>query len=177
MGDDWSEAHASVIDEILNAGIKPDAVVLSVGGGGLLCGVVEGLKRNHCGDVPILAVETKGADSFTTACLAKEHVAIGKITSIATSLGAMKVAKRVFDLSSEHTIVNYTVTDAQAIDGCYRFLDEHRVMVEPACGASLAALESGCDFFSDKHNIVVIVYGGVGVTMSLLERWKDSFVN
>ncbi len=39
------EGHASIIDEISNAGVTPDAVVLSVGGGGLLCGVVAGLKR------------------------------------------------------------------------------------------------------------------------------------
>jgi L-serine/L-threonine ammonia-lyase len=167
------EGHASVIDEILNAGLTPDVVVLSVGGGGLLCGVVEGLKRNNCADVPILAVETKGADSFATACLAKKHIGIDKITSIATSLGAKKVAKRAFELSSEHQIVNHTVTDKEAVDGCYRFLEEHRILVEPACGASLAAVDNNCDFLHDKQNIVVLVCGGVGVTMSQLEEWRQ----
>lgn len=166
------EGHASVIDEILYAGLTPDVVVLSVGGGGLLCGAVEGLKRNNCKDVPILAVETKGADSFSTACLAKEHIGIDNITSIATSLGAKKVAKRAFQLSSEHQIVNHTVTDTEAVNGCYRLLEEHRIMVEPACGACLAAVDNGCGFLNDKHNIVVIVCGGVGVTMSLLEEWR-----
>ena len=199
LGEDWSEAHAhatelsqngaiyihpfddpniwkghaSVIDEILNAGVTPDVVVLSVGGGGLLCGVVEGLKRNNCNDVPILAVETKGADSFSTACLAKKHIGIDNITSIATSLGAKKVAKRAFQLASEHQIVNYTVTDKEAVNGCYRLLDEHRILVEPACGACIAAVDNGCVFLNDKQNIVVIVCGGVGVTMSLLEEWKQ----
>ncbi|WP_176517038.1 pyridoxal-phosphate dependent enzyme, partial [Pseudomonas ceruminis] len=41
----WA-GHASLIDEVAATGYKPDAVVLSVGGGGLLSGVVEGLKRN-----------------------------------------------------------------------------------------------------------------------------------
>ena len=168
------EGHASVIDEILNAGVKPDVVVLSVGGGGLLCGVVEGLKRNNCKNIPILAVETKGADSFSTACLAKEHIGIDKITSIATSLGAKKVVKRAFELLSEHQIISHTVTDKEAVNGCYRLLDEHRIMVEPACGASLAALDNDCGFLHDKQNIVVIVCGGVGVTMNLLEEWRQN---
>ncbi len=169
--DIW-KGHASVIDEIVGAGLTPEAVVLSVGGGGLLCGVVEGLKRNACKDVPILAVETVGADSFSAACQAKEHIGIDKITSIATSLGAKKVAEGAFRMLDEHQIVNHTVTDKDAVDGCFRLLDEHRIMVEPACGASLAAVDSGCDFLRDKNNVVVIVCGGVGVTTSQLEEWR-----
>lgn len=168
------EGHASVIDEIFNEGLTPDAVILSVGGGGLLCGVVEGLRRNNCKDVPILAVETKGADSFSTACLAKKHIGIDNITSIATSLGATKVAKRAFQLSNEHQIINHIVSDKEAVNGCYRLLEEHRIMIEPACGASIAAVDNGCDFLNNKQNIVAIVCGGVGVTISQLEEWRHN---
>ena len=167
------EGHASIIDEISNAGIVPDAVVLSVGGGGLLCGVVEGLKRNQWEDVPILAVETQGAASLNAASLANEHIGIDKISSIATSLGAKKVAKRAFELLKEHQIICHVVTDAEALDGCYRFLEDHRTMVEPACGASLSAVYNGCDFLKDKQNIAMIVCGGVGVTMRQLEEWMQ----
>ena len=167
------EGHASIIDELSNSGITPDAVVLSVGGGGLLCGVVEGLKRNHWENVPILAVETQGADSLYTAYLANEHIGIDKISSIATSLGAKKVAKRAFELLNEHQIFCHVVSDAEAINGCLRFLEDHRSMVEPACGASLSAVYNGCDFLQDKQSIAVIVCGGVGVTLRQLEKWEQ----
>jgi L-serine/L-threonine ammonia-lyase len=167
------EGHASIIDEISNAGITPDAFVLSVGGGGLLCGVAEGLKRNNWKDIPILAVETEGADSLRTASLANKHIGIDSISSIATSLGAKKVAKRAFELLNENQIINHIVTDKNALDGCYRFLGDHRIMVEPACGACLSAVYNGCDFLKDKQNVVVIVCGGVGVTMSQLEEWRQ----
>jgi L-serine/L-threonine ammonia-lyase len=39
-------------------------VVVSVGGGGLLCGVLEGMHNAGWLDVPVLAAETRGADSF-----------------------------------------------------------------------------------------------------------------
>jgi L-serine/L-threonine ammonia-lyase len=167
------EGHASVIDEISNVGITPDVVVLSVGGGGLLCGVVEGLKRNNYKDVPILAVETKGADSLSAASAENRHIGIDSITSIATSLGAKKVAKRAFELLNEHQIINHVVTDIDAVNGCYHLLEEHRIMVEPACGASIAAVDNGCAFLKDKQTIVVIVCGGVGVTMRQLEEWRN----
>jgi len=166
------EGHSSIIDEISHAGLTPDAVVLSVGGGGLLCGVVQGMKRNHLEDVPILAVETKGADSLHAASMAKKHIGIDGIDSIATSLGAKKIAKKAFELLAENQIVSHVVTDKDAVNGCYHFLESNRIMVEPACGASLSAVYNGCDFLKDKKNILVIVCGGVGVTMRQLEEWK-----
>ena len=167
------EGHASIIDEINGTGIVPDAVVLSVGGGGLLCGVVDGLKRNKWTGVPILAVETEGAASLRAASLANKHVGIKNITSIATSLGAKKVAKRAFDLLKAHQIISHVVTDAQAVSVCYRFLEDHRIMVEPACGASLSAVYDGCEILKGKRNVVVIVCGGVGVTLKQLEEWSQ----
>ncbi|MCL4129118.1 UNVERIFIED_CONTAM: hypothetical protein GTU68_048678 [Idotea baltica] len=167
------EGHASIVDEIFSNNFRPDAIILSVGGGGLLCGIVEGLKRNSK-NIPILAVETRGADSYSRACLAKKHIELDSVSSIATSLGAKSVARQAFQLASEYDIVNHTVSDAEAIGGCYHLLKEHRILVEPACGASLAALDNASEFFKDKHNVVVIVCGGVGVTIDLLEEWSKS---
>ena len=48
------EGHGSVIDELktdLN-GTKPSLIICSVGGGGLLLGILNGLKRNGWNDVP-----------------------------------------------------------------------------------------------------------------------------
>jgi threonine dehydratase len=53
---------------------KPDCIVLSVGGGGLLVGVQQGLKRNGWADVQVLAVETEGAASFAAAKNAGEVI-------------------------------------------------------------------------------------------------------
>jgi len=167
------KGHSSVIDEIFNERITPDAVVLSVGGGGLLCGVVEGLNRNNLNDVPVIAVETQGTNSLSTAFMANKHIGIENITSIATSLGAAKIAEHAFDLRNDHPIISQVVTDRDAVNGCYRFLEDHRLIVEPACGASLSVVYNECDALQDKENIVVIVCGGVGVTIGQLEKWKQ----
>src|SRR5450830_1777389 len=93
------QGHAGMIDEVASAGLKPDAVVLSVGGGGLLAGVAEGLQRNGWDDVALLAVETEGAASLAAAVAAREHVALPAVSSIATSLAARQVCAQAYAIS------------------------------------------------------------------------------
>ncbi|PWA16560.1 hypothetical protein CCH79_00004328 [Gambusia affinis] len=167
------EGHASVVAEVaaaLGPGARPGAVLLSVGGGGLLCGVVRGLKDAGWADVPVIAMETVGADCFNAAIKAGELVTLDDITSEAKCLGAKTVCRRAFELSQsgEATIISELVTDQEALRAIQMFLgqwlpavhnpallpvlkgvcwfcvpDEERVLVEMACGAALAAVYSG----------------------------------
>ncbi len=170
----WN-GHATIIDEVRKSNLFPDVVVLSVGGGGLLCGIIEGLYRNEMANVPILAVETDGADSLSASLKAGRHVELKDITSIATSLGAKKVAKAAYEWCHKHELVNYVVSDKAAVDACLQFSVDHRLLVEPACGASLATLYNPVEFLMDKENILVIVCGGAGVTIAQIEAWKQKF--
>jgi L-serine/L-threonine ammonia-lyase len=166
------EGHASMIDEVARAGLAPDAVVLSVGGGGLLCGVVEGLRRNDLGQVPVIAVETAGADAYAQSLRAGERIELPAITSIATSLGARRVAERAFELAREHPIRPVVVTDSAAVEACLRFMDDQRVVVEPACGASLAVAYQGHEALAGCARVLVIVCGGVTATVAQLQQWE-----
>ena len=56
--------HSTMIDEVSATGFKPDLIILSVGGGGLLAGVIKGLINNNWEDIPVMAVETYGAASL-----------------------------------------------------------------------------------------------------------------
>jgi L-serine/L-threonine ammonia-lyase len=172
--DIWT-GHATIIDEVKQAGLEPDAIVLSVGGGGLLCGVVEGVRRNGWPDIPVIAVETQGAASLHAAAEAGRHVSIEGITSIATTLGATRVCSRAFELLDEYPVRTHLVSDEQAVEGCLRFLDDHRIVVEPACGASLFAVYDGCDPLRNKRNVLVIVCGGAGTTVEQLHEWQNGF--
>jgi len=167
------KGHGTIIDEVRWRGLLPDVVVLSVGGGGLLCGVIEGLHRNNMAEVPVVAVETDGADSLSSSLRAGRHVEIEAIKSIATSLGAKKVAKAAFEWCYKHKVVSHVVSDRKAVDACLRFSRDHRLLVEPACGASLASVYDPIDVLMGKRDILVIVCGGAGVTISQLEAWDE----
>lgn len=167
------KGHSTIIDEIVEDGLRPEVIVLSVGGGGLLSGVVEGLQRHHL-DIPVLAVETLGASSFAQSVAVGQRVALPTIASVATSLGARQVSEHAFALTSKYPIDCAVVSDLQAVDACLRFLDDHRIMVEPACGASLAAIYDNLEQIHGWMNIMVIVCGGVTSTPEQLQVWKQN---
>lgn len=78
------EGYASLVDEIASSGIVPDAVIVSVGGGGLYSGVVQGLRGNGLLSGSVIAVETEGTASFNTAMKQKELVELDAIRGVAT---------------------------------------------------------------------------------------------
>ncbi|KAI8513216.1 hypothetical protein Bbelb_098550 [Branchiostoma belcheri] len=185
------EGHASLVQEL--AGTlqdKPGAIILSVGGGGLLCGVVAGLRKVGWTDVPVVAMETQGADSFNAAVTAGKLFMLAKrgftvltvyrllmfVSPVAKCLGAKTVAQEAFNLSKQHPIHSVVVTDEEAVEACAKFLDDERLLVEPACGAALAAVysrvisrlqdQAGCQGASRRW-----WWWSVGGTTSLYSSW------
>jgi len=174
--DIW-DGNATLVDEAVvqahEAGIDFDAVICSVGGGGLMCGVLEGLHRNGKAHVPVVAVETEGAASLNAAIHAGELVTLPAITSIATTLGAKRVAQQAFGWTRRHDVRSFTVSDVQAVDACLRFADDMRTLVEPACGAALAVAYQQLPLLKEFHAPLIVVCGGIGVDLAKLEAWKN----
>jgi len=176
------EGHTSLVKELESelGGEKPGAVVLSVGGGGLLNGVVEGLRRAGWDDVPLVAMETVGAHSLNAAMKAGELVTLPAITSIATTLGLTRVSAQTMKLVGEHTVYSELVTDQEAVRAVEKFVDDEKVLVEPACGAALAAvycniirrLQTEGKLSHSLGPVVVVVCGGNNISLQQLQRLK-----
>lgn len=194
------------------------AILASVGGGGLLCGVLEGIERNYYGSCDVrakvvrgskvVACETEGAASFAASLAASTSkkeislVRLNGITSVATSLGALEVTPAVIERAQRHQkrgemngdwcgddVQSYVCSDAEAVDACVKFATDHRMLVEPACGAALAPiyterlrmmllkeLRGRNDDDGSNSAIVVEVCGGSGVDASILQDWKTKFL-
>ncbi|XP_064179649.1 serine dehydratase-like [Anguilla rostrata] len=176
------QGHASIIREIKACLVtKPGAVVVAVGGGGLLCGVVEGLREVGWGDVPIVAMETRGANCLNEAMKAGKPVTLPDITSEAKTLGAKTVCSRAFEYCKEGNIISEVVTDSEALQAIELFLDEERVLVELACGAAIAAVYTGLIQRLQEEGrlprrlgpLVVVVCGGSSISMAQLKHLKS----
>lgn len=151
-------------------GLPLDAIICSVGGGGLMNGLVEGLERHHCSasaptrrgasshntsptkrDVHIVATETDGTGSLALALQHKSLMSLPAITSLATSLGCTRVAERtlknVLSPPSGVDIHSTVLHDAEAAKGVLALADEERILVELACGVCVeAAVGSGMGY-------------------------------
>ncbi|HUF38663.1 MAG TPA: pyridoxal-phosphate dependent enzyme [Anaerolineales bacterium] len=163
--------HSAIIREVRDAGLEPGLIVVSVGGGGLLSGLLLGMDEAGWGDVPVLTVETEGADSFAQAMAAGELVTLPGITSIATTLGAQTVCRQALDSARRHRVTPLVVSDRQALDACIAFAEDHRVLVEPACGAALAAGYEALGPVTAHEPVLFIVCGGAAVTPGMLGEW------
>lgn len=170
------EGHATVVEELAAelGAQKPGCIVVSVGGGGLFCGVVRGCERVGWGDVKVVAAETDGAASFA-AMFAKgggEPVKIDAITSIAKSLGALEVSRECRRwVRDGRGIESSVVSDRDAVQACIELATHHRALVEPACGAAIAAAVRDGQRVKGDGPVVVIVCGGGMASPSLLSQW------
>jgi L-serine/L-threonine ammonia-lyase len=120
----------------------------------------------------VLAVETEGACSFERSLQAGEVVELDAITSVAKSLGARKVSEAVLMRALARGVQSALVSDQQALDAVVRFADHHRQLVEPACGAALAAVYDWQQ--PAAGSVLVVVCGGAGVTVDDVARWRGS---
>lgn len=163
----WA-GHSTLIDEVVAVGIKPDAVVLAVGGGGLACGVIAGMHHYGWSDVPLFTVETAGTASFKASVDAGELVTLPSVSGIATSLAAKRVASQLLKYTQRHPITPLVVTDEDTVMACRAFLDDHHVLLEPASGAPLSVIYQQHPALADFTSILVIVCGGIGMPLELL---------
>ncbi|XP_069848074.1 L-serine dehydratase/L-threonine deaminase [Dipodomys merriami] len=175
------EGHMSIVKELKEAlSTKPGAIVLSVGGGGLLCGVVQGLQEVGWGDVPIIAMETIGAHSFHVATREGKLVSLPRITSVAKALGVATVGAQALKVFQEHPIFSEVVSDQEAVAAIEKFVDDEKTLVEPACGAALAAIYSQVVKKLQREgklpvplsSLVVIVCGGSNISLAQLQALK-----
>ena len=180
------DGHETMLDEIVSQlkGEKPHAVVLSVGGGGLLCGMLQGMHKHGWNDVALVAVETVGSRSFNLCVESGEWKALDKINTIAKTLGIKKISKRAFEWIKYHKpIYSQVVTDTEAVQACLGFADDHRFLVSASAGAALAPvygdilmnLQNEGSLPKGKLDIVIIVCGGNEVTLKEIESWKNMF--
>ena len=66
------------------------------------------------------------------------------------------------------------VSDASALDACERFLNDHRLLVEPACGASLALAYENHAALAPFRNVLFIVCGGATATVDQIRQWRQA---
>lgn len=155
------EGHSSLMHELssqlYDSGYSspPDAIICSVGGGGLLGGVLKGAKELGWKDTSILACETDGAASLANTLRCTYYGGSGKaeirlpvleeITTIAASLGSKSVSRQCMDLVVGHEggvgkVVSVVMGDPRTVQAIRSYADDHATLIEPACAASLVPI-------------------------------------
>lgn len=199
-GEDWNAAHAHALElaaergqryvppfddpaiiagqgtlalELLEQVPDLDAVVASVGGGGLVSGIASALRQLRP-DAKVYGVETLGADCVAQSLVAGRVVELPRFSSIATSLGTKRTAERPFAIIREAVERVVTVSDEAALRELVRALNDEKLLMEPAASCTLAALVDG-HLPELEGKTVAMVVCGASVTLTQVMGWLERF--
>ena len=130
---------ATVGYELCNQIESLDAVIVPVGGGGLIAGVACAVKQMqpHC---KVYGVEPEGADSMTRSFAAGSPQSIEKVRTIADSLGAPYALPYSFGIARRFVDEIVTIPDNAMQRAMGLLFADMKLAVEPAGAAATAAL-------------------------------------
>ncbi len=135
-----------------------DAIIIPVGGGGLIGGISNAVRQLRP-DAEIIGVEPEGADSMHRSFASGKPESIEKVTTIADSLGAPFAMPFSFELTRKN-VDRLTMIDDGQIKRSMGFLFQSMsIAVEPACAASTAALLGPLRDSLQGKRIVLIMCG------------------
>lgn len=144
--------------EILDRLPEATDVLVSIGGGGLIAGMIVALKSLKP-EVRVWGVETEGSQTMGKAL---EAGAVVEITpnSLAKTLGAYTIAEDALTLAQEHLAGYVTVTDAEAIAAQQFLLERAKVLTELAASCTLPAAQKVKGRFKADDHVVLLLCGG-----------------
>jgi threonine dehydratase len=116
-----------------------DAVIVPVGGGGLIAGVSTALRLANP-RIHVYGVEPDGSDAMSKSFAANHTVKMGQMHSIADSLMAPHTEQYSYELCRRHVDQIVTVSDNQLRAAMLTLFTQLKLAVEPACAAATAAL-------------------------------------
>ena len=165
--------QATIGLEIFEAVDSVDTLITSIGGGGLIAGLISAVQFDSP-NTKIWGVETQGVDSMAQSLKNGERVTLTRLNSIAKSLGAKMVGERMYELTKRYVEDVIVTTDAAAVDTIFETLDHEKLLLEPATACCLAALTSGDIPVSSTQTIVVVICGG-NITLQDALNWRSEF--
>ncbi len=142
----------------------PDAaaIVVPVGGGGLLSGIAAAVKLIKP-SIKVIGVEPAGAAKMSASLKAGHPVTLEKTSSIADGLMPVRPGDLTFEHTKAFVDAVITVDDAQIAKAALWLFHEAKQVVEPSGAATTAAVLNGLiDSISPPSAgpVVVIVSGG-----------------
>ena len=116
-----------------------DAVIVAVGGGGLISGIAAAVKAINPA-CKVYGVEPAGADSMSRSLAARCPITLDKVDTIADSLAPPMALPLGHALCAAYVDDMVTVTDDEICSGMVILQQEAKLAVEPAVGAVMAGV-------------------------------------
>ena len=145
--------------ELLEEEARFDAVVVPIGGGGLISGLAIAMKTLQPG-IRIIGVEPENAASMRAALLAGQPTEIAIEPTIADGLAVKRAGARTLEVVQHYVDEVVSVSEEEIASAILKLLEIEKTVVEGAGAASLAAVLFHKVSGLEEKNVAIIVCGG-----------------
>ncbi|UCE04230.1 MAG: pyridoxal-phosphate dependent enzyme [Candidatus Latescibacterota bacterium] len=136
-----------------------DAIVVPVGGGGLIAGVAIAVKHLRA-QTRIYGVEPQGAAAMWKSLQEGRPATLDKIHTVADGLAPPMAGKLNFEIVRRYVDDMVQVSDAEILAAMRDLMTRAKLFAEPAGAAALAALQTGRIPTTPGARVIAVVSGG-----------------
>lgn len=159
--------------EILEDLPEVAAIVVPVGGGGLISGVATAIKQRR-GDVRVIGVEPEGAAAVSLSLQRGSPQHLERVDTIADGLAAPFTEEYNLELIRRYVDDLVLVSDEELAHALVTILERTKLLVEPAGAAGVAALLSRRVGLTPGIKTVAILTGGNVDSSRLVQVFERS---
>lgn len=150
--------------EILNDLPNADAIIVPVGGGGLISGVAFAAKQINP-NIKVYGVQAAGAPSMVDSISSGKIIRLDKVSTLADGIAVKQPGEHTFELCNNYVDEIVTVTEDEICAAILYLLERHKLVAEGAGAVSVAAAMFSKLPLEGKKTVCVVSGGNVDVTI------------
>ena len=150
--------------ELLEQLPELDAVIVPIGGGGLISGIAYTLKMLKP-EIKVYGVQAAGAPSMKGSVDAGEIKELSAVSTIADGIAVKKPGANTFNFCSQYVDKIVTVTDDEISAAILALMEQHKLVTEGAGACAVAAAMFGKVDIAGKKTVCLLSGGNIDVTI------------
>ena len=149
--------------EILEEMPDVDAVIVPVGGGGLISGIAFAIKSLKP-DVKVYGVQAQGAPSMAESIKERNRKRLDSVSTIADGIAVKEPGVNTFDMCEKYVDEIVTVSDDEIAAAILKLIEQQKLVAEGAGAVSVAAAMFNKVPIEGKKVVCVVSGGNIDVT-------------
>lgn len=150
--------------EIMEEMSDVDAIVVPIGGGGLISGVAFAAKKLNP-NIKVYGVQAAGAPSMYNSIKEGKIIKLDSVNTIADGIKVMEPGENTFKLVSEYVDEIVTVTEDEISSAILALIEQQKMIAEGAGAVSVAAVMFNKLPIKGKKVVCVVSGGNIDVTI------------
>lgn len=141
-----------------------DAVIVPIGGGGLISGIAYTLKSLNP-NIKVYGVQASGAPSMRNSVRDAHIETLSSVATIADGIAVKKPGTLTYELCSKYVDEIVTVTDDEISAAILALMEQHKLVTEGAGAVAVAAAMFGKIDLEGKKTVCLLSGGNIDVTI------------